>query len=775
MKNAPLKKIITRENIGRIFSYTYIDELKNEHKFEDVKGNSYFKLLKFLIREGYLDERYSYYMAYFYENSLTKVDKNFLIAVADKEKLEYGYRLDNPNLVVERLGISDFDEIESLNFDLLNCLLKLEDNNSKNKKTTIFTQLKETKNFEFVNSYLKLDNLEEIYRKKFTMFLYSIWETFFSEAKNYEKLLENDLYMYVVDILQFSKKDDLEIINKNNNIIEYIENKKDFFNFNLYAKNIKILEMQLNHSNFFANLEGLDIKFKELEYSDSFDAFSRKGLGWAIFESNFKKKRYILNFNNINLIIKEVLYRDILYKDIQRPSKFEETLSFLKDKKMSLTDEKLNELNNILSRELKVKNYTIINKGLENSSYLLDYLEENMDKYAEIILENCDGKIEEEEEYIIKFLNFEDIIDERKQKYIEFLANNITDFSEINNRNLWNIFLSKKKAEYSEKNIITYFRENGFNEILIKFINLKLKKLSYKEFNFEEEDKSMFFIEVLKCYELDNEVYKNILETLEYNKAEIIFPENIPEEKVDILIKLSIIKMNPDNLKFIRSYYQNNLNNFIKSNLENYIKIIEIYNSLFPQEELLVILSDEKIDVDSKLKLLSFSNQKIKIMNKDYPAKVQNYILENNYDSSEFLELMENFNNFEEKTKEIIFDIIKDNINNFYSNLDKAPSSLINKFLKNKEIDNAIKLTILINLLNFIKEIETFYKHLKLVNSKDYKNLVKRNTSFNISINEFNLQLLEKLKEKGFIEKFSQIDETTYEVITVKDKEKLID
>lgn len=162
-------------------------------------------------------------------------------------------------------------------------------------------------------------------------------------------------------------------------------------------------------------------------------------------------------------------------------------------------------------------------------------------------------------------------------------------------------------------------------------------------------------------------------------------------------------------------------------------------------------------------------------MDKDYPVDIKKYILENNYDSSEFLELIENFNNFEEEIKEVIFNIIKNNTSNFYSNLDKAHSSLINKFLKNEEIDNETKLIILINLLDFIKEIETFYKYLKLVNSKDYKNLVKRNTSFNISINEFNLQLLEKLKEKGFIEKFSQIDETTYEVITVKDKEKLID
>lgn len=773
LKNSYFRKIITRENIDSIFTCTYIDELKNEHKFKDVKGNPYFKLLKFLIREGYLDERYSYYMAYFYENRLTKIDKNFLIAVADKEKLEYNYKLDNPNLVAERLEISDFDEIESLNFDLLNCLLKLEDSNSKNKKTTMFTQLKETKNFEFVSSYLKLGNLGELCQKKFTILLYSIWETFFSEVKNYENLLENDLYMYVVDILQFSKKDDLKKINKNNNILEYIENKKDFFDFRLYSKNIEILEIHSNYLNFFNNLESLDIKFKELEYSNSFDSFSHEGLGWAIFESNFKKKRYILNFNNINLMIKEVLYKNILSKDIQEATEFEKTLFFLKKEKLDLTDKKIKKLNDILSKELKTKNYTIINNGLENTSYLLEYLEENIDKYAETILENCDGKIEEEEEYIIKFLNFEDITNEKKEKYIEFLADNITDFSKIDNRNLWSILLSKKKTEYSEKNIFTYFRENGFNEILIQFINLKLKKLSYKEFNFEKEDKSTFFIEVLKCYELNNEVYSDILKTLEYVDENIRFPENIPDEKIDILIKLDIIKMNSENLTFIRNYYESSLNYFIKFNLNKYLEIIN--NNLFSQDELLSILSDKDIDISSKLKLLNFSNQKIKIMNKDYPVEVQNYILENNYDGSEFLELIKNFNNFEEKTKEIIFNITKNNIGNFYSNLDKTSPSLIKKFLKGKEIDNEVKLIILINLLDFIREVEKFYKYLKLVNSKDYKDLVKRNTSFNININAFNLQLLQKLKEKEFIESFSQISETIYEVINKKHEEEFVD
>ena len=217
------------------------------------------------------------------------------------------------------------------------------------------------------------------------------------------------------------------------------------------------------------------------------------------------------------------------------------------------------------------------------------------------------------------------------------------------------------------------------------------------------------------------------------------------------------------------------LNNFIKLNLENYIKIIDANNNLFSQDELLSILSDKDIDINSKLKLLNFSNQKIKIMDKDYPVEVQNYILENNYDYSEFLELIKNFNNFEEKTKEIIFNIIKNNIGNFYSNLDKTSPSLIKKFLKGKEIDNEVKLIILINLLDFVREVEKFYKYLKLVNSKDYKDLVKRNTSFNISVNAFNLQLLQKLKEKGFIENFSQVNESIYEVTTIKDRENFID
>lgn len=62
-------------------------------------------------------------MTYFYENSLTRIDKTFLRSVTDKKAKEYTYQLKNPQLVVSRLRLVDFDQEEILNFSLLTYLL----------------------------------------------------------------------------------------------------------------------------------------------------------------------------------------------------------------------------------------------------------------------------------------------------------------------------------------------------------------------------------------------------------------------------------------------------------------------------------------------------------------------------------------------------------------------------------------------------------------------------------------------------------------------------
>ena len=763
LENSPLSKIIKKEKDDIISSIVYENELGEANEFEDIKGNPYFKLLKFLIKRGHLDEEYPLYMSYFYAKS----DANFIKTVLSEESLDYNYKLINPRLIIDRISVSYFENCDILNFDLLSYLLKLKDSAYNIKKEKIFTQLKDKRNFDFINSYL---NLDEIPRKNFINLLYNYWETFFSDAMKEKFLLENYSYIYVIDILQFSEKDDLEKIKKNNNIIEYIENKKDFFDFRAYTKNIKILEEAGNYLRFFDNLESLDIKFNELEYSTSFDAFSKKGLGLAIFEAVYKKNKYILNFTNINLIIKEILYKNILYKDTQKLSKFEENLLFLKDKQNRVTNEKLNELNDVVNTELKSRNYTLINNAFENNKYLLEYLEKNINEYAEIILENCDNKIDDDEKYIIEFLNFEDIRKENKQKYIEFLIKNITSISNINDKELWNIFFSNNKIDYSPENIVAYFKEFELDEILINFINQNDNKISFEDFKFDDDKiEKEFFISILKCYEINNQKYVDILKSFEDND-EMEFSGDIPEDKRALLVKSKIIKMILKNLELFRKHYEDSLDYFIKLNIDDYIQIIEDNNNLFLQNELLTILSDKSIKDENKLKLLKFSEDKINIYNENYSDSIIDFILNNNHYN--IVELIENFSNFNTSIKEKIYKLVKENIDDFYNNLEISDFELIKTFLMDKEIDIDEKLKILINILDNrrdINSIEDFYKYLELMNLEEYKNITKKNLTLQIPINDFNRNLLQKLKYKDFIEDFSQINETTYEVITTKE------
>jgi len=124
IKNRQLHQIITRDNIDTIFSITSTNEIGIVTDFNEIKSSEYFDLLKYLIRNGYIDETYADYMSYFYENSLSRIDKTFLRSITDKKAKEYTYRLKNPRLVVSRLKLVDFDQEETLNFDLFTYLLQ---------------------------------------------------------------------------------------------------------------------------------------------------------------------------------------------------------------------------------------------------------------------------------------------------------------------------------------------------------------------------------------------------------------------------------------------------------------------------------------------------------------------------------------------------------------------------------------------------------------------------------------------------------------------------
>lgn len=186
-----LSEIIDRENIQDIFMISSTNEIGEVNEFKEIKGSDYFALLKFLIREGFIDETYPDYMTYFYENSLSRIDKVFLRSVTDQRAKEYTYSLQNPAMIVGRLRVVDFEKEETLNFDLLYYLLQ-NSNSYSSQLLRIIQQLQERKLYNFIMPFIESD-------RGTSSFIFTVnhqWPQFFErvlEESNYSDAQKKDI------------------------------------------------------------------------------------------------------------------------------------------------------------------------------------------------------------------------------------------------------------------------------------------------------------------------------------------------------------------------------------------------------------------------------------------------------------------------------------------------------------------------------------------------------------------------------------------------------
>ena len=169
---------------------------------------TYFELLKYLIRNGYIDETYSDYMTYFYENSLSRIDKTFLRSVTDQKAKDYTYALKNPQMIVSRLKLVDFSQEEILNFDLFTYLLQ--------KLTPIeylerfLEQLKEKMNFKFIGEYFNITTELPNYVK----YLNINWPEMFSLALSTHSLTEKQLFDYSIYTIYYSEEQTIDLVTR---------------------------------------------------------------------------------------------------------------------------------------------------------------------------------------------------------------------------------------------------------------------------------------------------------------------------------------------------------------------------------------------------------------------------------------------------------------------------------------------------------------------------------------------------------------------------------
>lgn len=702
MQSKSLDDIITRDNISTIFSITSTNEIGVVTDFNEIKSSEYFDLLKYLIRNGYIDETYADYMTYFYENSLSRIDKTFLRSVTDRKAKEYTYQLKNPQMVISRLRLIDFDQEEILNFSLLTYLLHTQTHIKYLER--FLDQLKKTKNFKFIGAYFDVTSEMPSYIK----YLNIQWPEVFFTALEKHTLSERQNRKYSIYSLYYSDDDTIKLINQDNCLCDYISNARDY--------------LKIDN----ADIEKLIHGFKLLGVC--FIGFDYETLNKNLFDKVYDESLYEINAENLQLIQTEILgignCDDIVHK-----------------------------------------NYTILLSHPDSA--ITQYINENINKYFDIVLEMSRKEIRDDENVAIAVLNNQELTVERKYSYISALQTTITTIQDITDNSLWLSLLDSDIVEYSEHNIMKCFNVLSLTESVISYINRYDIELDFSKLEDKESIKEKLFDAIIICNDIKNSKYKQILVSLKYyyNNFDLL---NIPSDKLIILIDTSIIRMTVDNLNFLRDNYPDEKFHFIRRNLDEYVDIMS--KDLFLQEELLEILTWDISD-EMEIKLLGFSDDTISVIEKNYSTDVCLYILNNNFMDSDLISLFSSYDQWEASIQEIILDYAARNVTSIIDTPKNVSEKLKDDLLHAEILNREIKIDLLISMMPALSK-ECIKEYIVLLDLRDYNKIFDFRSRPKFQISEENEKLLTAFKKRGLIENFEEsLDrEGYYKIVRIKSK-----
>lgn len=109
--------------------FTLLDIAKSDRNIfehvDTIKGQEEkYKVLKYLLEKGYIDEEYFFYISIFHEGRLTPSDQEFLLSIKFNAPKEFDYKLQEIPSLIQNLSAVDYDHKGILNKDLLEyCLL----------------------------------------------------------------------------------------------------------------------------------------------------------------------------------------------------------------------------------------------------------------------------------------------------------------------------------------------------------------------------------------------------------------------------------------------------------------------------------------------------------------------------------------------------------------------------------------------------------------------------------------------------------------------------
>jgi hypothetical protein len=221
-----IKQFMTTERMDQL--------IDADSKKENIKSSNYCGLVRFLLSYGTLNESYSLYMTCFDEHGLTANDRDFIMSIISRgNSLPYDTELKNLKLIYDSLNESDFSCVQILNYDFLDDLFIKRSKYLNDFVRRIIEECEEDAGIDFVFGYHENDNYDNWgERQSFVKLLNHQWHDVWSLINVYdsadEVVTDNQKNKYLWESIAFSNPEDLEKLNSDDSITEYINDAVSF-------------------------------------------------------------------------------------------------------------------------------------------------------------------------------------------------------------------------------------------------------------------------------------------------------------------------------------------------------------------------------------------------------------------------------------------------------------------------------------------------------------------------------------------------------------------
>lgn len=707
---AYLKDIITKENAEDIFAAPGRGRAGGEDTFYMIKSDSYFPLIKYLVRNGYIDETYPDYMTYFYANSISRQDKIFLRSITDEKAKEYDYPLLNPALVISRMRMIDFEAKECWNYMLADTLLRNPDKYRKQLDNFLYSLW----NYEpayFVEGYMQRKENIPAFAREFN----KQWNRATVWILQEDHFSEECKRLYAWATLCGSEEDSLFDYNDDGALSGYISRSESFLDMN-GSEGIVSDAGDFNIQKIMYRLKNLGVEFMSV---------NAKTANSLLLAAVYSFRMYKLTHGNIDCFLEHMYH-------------------------IAPSD------------QYRTKNLTLIFS--QANQPLAKYVEENFAVYIDLQVK-AGNRLAESEETVLYVLNKEGFNENKKRDFIGLLDTKLPALNAVADKELWKDLLPNNIAD-DQKNIFDYYylSGNGMDEILTQYINNYSGLIDPDHIDlsakYGERAAEDFFLMVVHNNRIDDKKYREIIRSFNlYIKS--FSSKQCSREKMQIIIQEKVIHMSLHNLHFLRKNYADSVCEFIRCNIEDYIDILT--KEEFVEDEAAAVLQMD-IEDEQKINLLKLESGPVSVMNKNYSERVIVYILRNLFDENEKELLFKWYPDGMPEVQEEIRKIALKSLEDIIEDKISLDFILLKALLKIPEITFEDKKILVANTIPEMErnEIKSCFNMLHLKNWNELlegKNII-------VKVSDANEKLLTALSENGFISRFEKDrnDESKFKV-----------